>query len=163
MGMFLAASVVACVIRESAVLIHRAYANCNRSIVLQAGRVFTDVPDTIELDQRPVFCTGPPYFCIPGAEECSLAFHEGRPLSALTWVAQQPRQGAARSRADEEADQLAEVAAAYADRCEHVLGSSDRAPGANGAAGAGLGSRSSEYGSQADDGFSLLQVCLYPA
>lgn len=125
---------------------------------MQAGRIFTTVPGMIQLNKRPMFCT--PYLSIPGAEECSLAFHEGRPLASLTWVAQQPRQGAARSRADEEADQLAEVAAAYADRCEHVLGSSDRVPGANGGAGPGLGSRSSEYGSQADDGFSLLQVCM---
>lgn len=73
-------------------------------------------------------------------------------------MAQQPRQGMARSRADEEADQLAEVAAAYADRCEHVLGPCNRLPGANGASGGGFGGRSSEYGSQADDGFMLLQV-----
>lgn len=95
---------------------------------------------------------------MPGAEECSLAFHEGRSLTALTWVAQQPRQGATRSRADEEADQLAEVASVYAERCEHVLGPCDRVPGANGAPGAGFGGRSSECGSQADDGFMLLQV-----
>eukprot|EP00903_Cladosiphon_okamuranus_P017455 g16077.t1 len=92
-----------------------------------------------------------------GAEECSLAFHEGRSLTALIWVAQQPRQGAARSRDDEEADQLAEVASVYAERCEHVLGPCDQVPGANGAPGAGLGGRSSEGGSQADDGFMLLQ------
>ncbi|CAM9112102.1 unnamed protein product [Ectocarpus sp. 12 AP-2014] len=92
-----------------------------------------------------------------GAEECSLAFHEGRSLAALTWVAQQPRHGTARSRADEEADQLAEVAAAYADRCEHVLGPCDQLPGANGARGGGVAGRSSEYSSQADDGFMLLQ------
>lgn len=96
--------------------------------------------------------------CTTGTEECSLAFHEGRSLTALTWVAQQRRQGAARSRADEEADQLAEIASAYAERCEHLLGSCDRLPGANGAPGAGFGGRSSEYGSQADDGFMLLQV-----
>lgn len=95
---------------------------------------------------------------VPGAEECSLAFHEGRSLTALTWVAQQPRQGAARSRADKEADQLAEVASVYAERCEHVLGPCDQVPVANGAPGAGLGGRSSDGGSQADDGFMLLQV-----
>lgn len=94
-----------------------------------------------------------------GAEECSLAFHEGRSLAALTWVAQQPRQGAARSRADEEADQLAEVAAAYANRCEHVLGSSDQIPGGtSGASRGAVGGRSAEYGSQGEDGFDLLQV-----
>lgn len=97
--------------------------------------------------------------CPQGAEECSLAFHEDRPLAALTWVAQQPRKGAARSRADEEANQLADVAATYADRCEHVLGSSDRMPGgAVGASAGGIGGRSSEYGSTSDDGFALLQV-----
>lgn len=73
-------------------------------------------------------------------------------------MAQQPRQGMTRTRADEEADQLAEVAAAYADRCEHVLGPCDRFPGANGASGGGVGGRSSEYGSHADNGFMLLQV-----
>lgn len=98
------------------------------------------------------------HFHVPGAEECTLAFHQGRPLTALTWVAQQPRLGAACSRADEEADQLAEVASVYAERCEHVLGPCDRLPGANGAPGAGFGGRSSEGGSQADDGFMLLQV-----
>lgn len=98
---------------------------------------------------------------LPGAEECSLAFHEGRSLTALTWVAQQPRQGAARSRADEEADQLAEVASVYAERCEHVLGPCDQVPGTNGAPGAGFGGRSSEGGSQADDGFLLLQVRVW--
>lgn len=97
-------------------------------------------------------------FTVSGAEECSLAFHEGRSLAALTWVAQQPRQGMARSSADEEADQLAEVAAAYADRCEHVLGPCDRLPGANGAPSGRFGGRPSEYGSQADNGFTLLQV-----
>lgn len=64
----------------------------------------------------------------------------------------------ARSRADEEADQLAEVAAAYTDRCEHVLGPCDRLPGANGSSGGGFGGGASEYGLQADDGFMLLQV-----
>lgn len=98
---------------------------------------------------------------VPGAEECSLAFHEGRSLTALTWVAQQPRQGAARSSTDEEADQLAEVASVYAERCEHVLGPCDRLPGASGAPGAGFGGRSSECGSQADDGFMLLQVRVW--
>eukprot|EP00752_Nemacystus_decipiens_P013482 g11941.t1 len=92
-----------------------------------------------------------------GAEECSLESHEGRSLTALTWVAQQPRKGATRSRADEEADQLAEMAAVYVERCEHVLGPCDRVPGVNGASGAGLGGRSSECGSPADDGFMLLQ------
>jgi len=80
-------------------------------------------------------------------------------VAALTWVAQQPRQGAANSRADEEADQLADVAAAYANRCEHVLGSSDQIPGGtNGASRGAVGGRSVEYGSQADDGFDLMQV-----
>lgn len=95
-----------------------------------------------------------------GAEESSLDFHDGRPVVSLTWVSQQPRRGVARSKADEEADQLAEVAAVYADRCEHVLGSSDRLPGGTGASGGGLGGRSSENGSHADDGFALLEVKL---
>ena len=103
------------------------------------------------------------FWCSPlGSEEFSLTFHEGKSLAAMTWVAQQTRHGASRSRADEEADQLAEVAAAYADRCEHILGSCDRLPGGmgglGGASGVGLGGRSSEYGSQAEDGFTLLQV-----
>lgn len=80
-------------------------------------------------------------------------------MAALTWVAQQPRQNAASSRADEEADQLADVAAAYANRCEHILGSSDQTPGGtNGASRGAVGGRSVEYGSQADDGFDLMQV-----
>lgn len=74
-------------------------------------------------------------------------------------MAQQPRQGAARSTADDEADQLAEVSAAYADRCEHLLGSSDRLPGGSGGApGGALGGDSPDYGSSPDDSFALLQV-----
>lgn len=80
-------------------------------------------------------------------------------MAALTWVAQQPREGAARSRADEEADQLAEVSAAYADRCEHVLGSSNRLPGGSGGApGGAVGGRSSGCVSSPDDSFALLKV-----
>lgn len=95
-----------------------------------------------------------------GAEESSLQFHEGKPVAAITWVAQQPRQGAAVTREDEEADHLAEVEAAYADRCEHILGSSDRLPGGSGGSSGGVGVRSSsaDYGSQGDDGFALLEV-----
>lgn len=97
---------------------------------------------------------------LAGAEECTLAFHGGRPLVALVWVAQQARKGLVCSRADEEADHLAKVAAAYADRCEHLLGSSDRPPGGGGANSSGLGGRASDYASQADDGFALLKVLV---
>lgn len=134
---------------------------------LQTGTCRCRFPSTL---QQPVhfharavyahcFVTHPVSQLTKGAEESSLQFHEGRPLAALAWVAQQPRQGAAVSRTDEEVDHLAEVGAAYADRCEHILGPSDRLPGGNGGSSGGVGGRSSsDYGSQGDDGFALLEV-----
>lgn len=73
-------------------------------------------------------------------------------------MAQQARQGATRSKADEEADYLAEVSAPYADRCEHLLGSTDRLAGGSGASNGGIGGRSSDYAPQPEDGFALFQV-----
>ncbi|CAM9121705.1 unnamed protein product [Discosporangium mesarthrocarpum] len=87
-----------------------------------------------------------------GAEECSLDLHEGRPLAAMTWVAQQRRDGKAYTLVDHEADQLAEVMGAYANRCEHLLGPSDAL--LKGGAGGGL---TTDEELKAEDGSSLLQ------
>ncbi|CAM9529964.1 unnamed protein product [Choristocarpus tenellus] len=90
-----------------------------------------------------------------GTEECSLNFHEGQSLVALTWVAQQRREDKNYTQIDHEADQLSELMDAYTDRCEHLLGPSDIL--SKGAFGGGGGSSAANEASQAEDGFSLLK------
>lgn len=96
--------------------------------------------------------------CCPGADERMVDQHGGRPIVSLSWVAQQPRPTGHAALADYEADELADLASAYAQRCEHILGPCDRTASLGGMVIGGLDGPA-DHGAASKRGFAMLQVC----